>query len=63
MLSGFGRIFKLLSYDIFNDVYRVRFGLTGPEYEYVEIPGDQYPINEYLKGTITIKWMCNRLKF
>ena len=62
VLTSNGQIFRLLSYDILNDVYRLEFGITGHDKHYEEVPGSQYPIHEYQEGNNIIKTMCNPLK-
>jgi hypothetical protein len=61
-LTSNGDIFRLLSYDIFRDVYRLEFGVFGYDKQYLEVPGNQYPIYEYKEKGELKKTMCNPLK-
>lgn len=62
VLTSNGEVFRLLSYDIFKDVYRIEFGVFGHDKQYLEVPGNQYPIHEYEEEGKMIKTMCNPLK-
>lgn len=61
-LTSNGEVFRLLSYGVLKDVYRLEFGVFGHDKQYLEVPGNQYPINEFEEEGKMKKTICNPLK-
>lgn len=53
-------VFRLLSYDIFEDKYRIKLGINGSEQKYTEIPGSQYPKHIEVKGKDTYEYVVKK---